>query len=392
MFSKCKTAIQELNRYEKIILLSVLMIFVDPYALLVFCAGVIFWEIKEKRFFCEIQKQPGYKFLCAFMVLGFIFSILSKNLMGVVNMGGYFLLFGFVMFYRKHLTRRLLPLILEEVVLLSIVVNVIGLIQFAYLSNKYGHSFLEFKVLNSPKKRITYTWWNANFYAMINEFVIVCCMARFVQCKKVISKIFYVVIGLFNLMLIYLTGCRAAFMPFVILVPIFLFLTKENKWAVASIVCILLFAVGIYFFPRLIPRIDDVKTVNSRIEIWTCALNGLKTHPLFGQGPQAYGIIYPVYNGHPAPHAHNIYLDVLINFGVVGTGIIIAYITSVTKDAMKMLSWKEHPEYFAIALAFAIIALVHGIMDCTLNMPCTGLFFLLMVNMASAKEVVLENK
>lgn len=391
MISKWKETIKSLNKPEKVILTSVLFLFIGPYSLMVFLLGVILWEIKEKRFFQEIKNQPGYKLLYTFMILGLVVSLINKNVMGIVNMGGYFILFGYMIYYRKHLTKRLLPIILEEIVLLSILVNIIGLGQFAYLSNKYGHSFWEFKVFNSPKKRITYTFWNANFYAMMLEYVIVCCMARFVQSKKVLSKLIYVAIGLFNLALIYLTGCRAAFMPFVLLVPIFLYLSNEKKWALASVICLALFGVGIYFFPKLIPRIDDVKTVDSRIKIWTCALNGLKEHPIFGQGPQAYNLIYQKYGGHPAPHTHNVYLDILVNFGVVGTGLIIGYIVKMVKDVSNMRKWNDHPEYFAISIAFAIIVLVHGIMDCTLNMPSTALFFLLFVNMGCAKEVVLEN-
>ncbi|MDO4467966.1 MAG: O-antigen ligase family protein [Bacillota bacterium] len=390
MISKWKDILASLSKEEKIILTSVLFLFIGPYSLMVFLFGVIVWEIKEKRFFEEIKNQPGYQFLYSFIFLGIVVSLLCKNFMGLVNMGGYLILFGFMLYYRKHLTKRLLPILLEEIVLLSIVVNIIGLGQFAYLSNKHGHSFFEFKVFNSPKKRITYTFWNANFYAMMIEFVIVCCMTRFVQVKKVTSKIFYVAVGLFNLFLMYLTGCRAAFMPFVLLVPAFLFLSRERVWGILSVLCIALFAIGIYFFPQLIPRIDDVKTVDSRIKIWTCAINGLKDHPLFGQGPQAYNLINKQYGGHPAPHTHNIYLDVLVNFGVVGTSLILAFIAKMRKEVSQLCQWKEHPEYFAMVVAFVIIVLIHGIMDCTLNMPSTGLFFLFIVNMGCAKEVEFE--
>ncbi len=388
--------IKKMSKQEKVILLSLILCFVNPYVFVAFLSIVCGIEIKN-GILKDMQKQPGYRILYSFIAMSFVVSLACKNWIGALNTLGFLVLFAYMAFYRKYLTKNLITYGLEIFVLSSVLVNVLGLIQFKVLSNASGYSFFDFKVQNSPKKRITATYENANFYAMMIEFVVVCCMARFVQVKSILKKCLYIAIGLMNIGLMYLTGCRAAFLPFVLFVPVFLFLSKEKKWGMASIVCMALGCVAIYFYPDLIPRVRDVSTVSSRIKIWTCALNGIKDHPIFGQGPQAYHLIYQLYNGHKAPHAHNIYLDVLINFGIVGTILLIGYIFEVAKDVKKLKLWKNNPEYYAIVISFVIILLVHGIMDCTINMPCTGFIFLMFLNLAAypyknGESIVLEGK
>lgn len=382
MLNKIKMDLSRMSKQEKVILISLILCFINPYALLIFISIVSILELKN-NLLQDIKTQPGYKLLYLFILIWLIVSIFHKNLIGIVNMLGYLILFVYMVVYRKYISKEVIVYIFEITIWMSILVNIAGLFQFKYYSNLKGYSFFDFKVQNSPKRRITVGYWNANFYAMMIEFTVICCMARFVQCKKIMAKCLYVCIGLFNIFLMYLTGCRAAFMPFVIFVPVFLFLSKEKGWGWLSIICIIGFGILLVFYPNIIPRSSDVSTVESRIKIWTCAINGLKDYPLFGQGPQAYNLIYPVYNGHKAVHAHNLYLDILINFGIVGTGILLSFVYCMMKDVMKMFKWKENPEYFASAISFIIVLLIHGTMDVTINMPCTAFLFLLVLNMSA---------
>ena len=391
-FTQIKEDIQTMTKSEKCILISIVCMFINTYLLIAFAMIVLISEFLKGNLVAEIKEQPGYKVLYLFATLGLVVAIVHQNMTGAVNSIGFIILFLYMAYYRKHISSKLIYYVIETIIIGSIFMNIYGLFQFKYLSNLSGYSFFDFKVQNSPSKRITGTYWNANFYAMMIEFTIVLCMLRFVQNKKFSLKIWYVVIGLFNIVLMYLTGCRAAFMPFVLFVPLFLYISKEKKWCLASVLCIVAFVAAFYFFPNLIPRSSDVSTVNSRVEIWTCAIHGIKDYPLFGQGFQAYQLIYPIYDGHKATHAHNIYLDVLINFGIVGTLLLIRYSIYIAKDVLSLRHWKDHPEYFGIALSFAIILLIHGTMDCTINMPSTAFVFLLIMNMNALKEnIVLKD-
>ena len=51
------------------------------------------------------------------------------------------------------------------------------------------------------------------------------------------------------------------------------------------------------------------------------ALKGIADHALFGMGPSAYQLVWPAYSGYPTFHAHNLFLDTLLNFGVVSADV-----------------------------------------------------------------------
>lgn len=380
-----KAKIQSLNSTEKLILMSIFLLFINIFVQGIFIIGILIYAFRKKEWIQDIKNTPGYKILYPFFLLELFVSCFYKNLYGIGISIGLILVFMYIAFVRNHLNYKLFQIIIEIMILMSFFINLIGLFQFYRISILNGYSFFDFHIFNSPKRRISSTFLNANYYAMILEFLIVCCMVRFVQCKKGLEKIKYVGIGVFDLVLMYLTGCRAAFLPFVVMVPAFLFLSKEKKWGWASIASILALSCILFLKPDLIPRLSDVSTVGSRFKIWTCAFQSIKDHTLFGMGPFSYSIANKIYNGHPAPHCHNIYIDMLCSYGIVGTICIITACVSILKDIVKIRKWNEHPEYFAMIVAFILIVLIHGIMDCTLLNICTGVFILLILNCSVCK-------
>ena len=382
-----KSRIQSFNTHEQFILMNVFLIFMNLFIQGVAFAGFALYALFHKEIRKNIQEQPGAIFIYSLFILEIIVSACSKNLPGVGFSLGLIAVFIFMAYYRKHINRRLFECMLEMMVWMSLFINVIGIIQFNTISVSKGYSFFDFHIFNSPKRRIASVYMNANYYAMVLEFLVVCCMVRFVQCKNVLHKLVYVIIGIFDLVMLYLTGCRAAFVPFVIMVPVFLFLSKEYKWAIASVVCIVIAGSLIYLFPNLIPRSSDISTVDSRVEIWKCAWLGIKESPFFGKGPFGYGVTWPKFNGHVAPHCHNIYIDLLLSYGIVGGSLILICCGYILKDISKMLKWKNHPEYFAMAIAFILIFLIHGFMDCTATNFSTGGFLLLILNLGAIEDM-----
>ena len=108
--------------------------------------------------------------------------------------------------------------------------------------------------------------------------------------------------------MLYLTGCRTAFVPLALVVPVFFICYGERKWILLSIGLILAGIIAVSLIPDLIPRLSDISTLESRFDIWYGAFQGIAMYPLFGNGPQTYGRLYPIYDWHKAPHAHNIYI------------------------------------------------------------------------------------
>ena len=75
-----------------------------------------------------------------------------------------------------------------------------------------------------------------------------------------------------------------------------------------------------------------MSTFASRIKIWKTAFICISMYPLFGWGPQTYKKFYPLVHGHKAPHAHNIYIDSILSYGVIGTILVLCYTFVLNKE------------------------------------------------------------
>lgn len=108
----------------------------------------------------------------------------------------------------------------------------------------------------------------------------------------------------------------------------------------------------------------------------------ISMYPFFGWGPQTYQKFYPLVHGHKAPHAHNIYIDSILSYGVVGTGVLLAYTFVLNKEIFTSNTRKENPALFGMMMCFIAIVLIYGLLDCTLNIVATGTLCFIILNSA----------
>lgn len=318
-------------------------------------------------------------FICAYLFcfLEIIVSFFYQNWIGFGNAIGIFFAFIFVFICRKYVSSDFFDFILDFCIVISIFVSIYGLFEFNYLSNLKGYSFFDFHIQNSPKGRIHIFFWNANIYATMIEFIVVACMYRWTQNDKLSSKIVYVFVGMLNLGMLYLTGCRAAYIPLAIILPIFFLIYGDRRWIFVSFSIMFLGLLTVLFVPSLLPRLQDFSTIQSRFKIWCGALQGIMMFPFFGNGPQTYGLLYPIYHWHKAPHAHNIFIDSILSYGIIGTILLLIYVINLFKELFEV---KTNRAFLALMVSFWIVILVHGFVDCTLNFISTGVLGLFILN------------
>ena len=113
------------------------------------------------------------------------------------------------------------------------------------------------------------------------EFFVVCCLYKWVNCFIIKGEShFYVFCGVVNLIMLYLTGCRTAFIPLALVVPVFFICYGERKWILLSIGLFLAGIIAVLLIPDLIPRLSDISTLESRFDIWHGAFQGIAMYPL----------------------------------------------------------------------------------------------------------------
>lgn len=374
--------LKEFNLDEKMILLATLFLFLPYQIASIGIACILVQALCRHKLVDALKQQIGALFFYSFVGLEFVVTILHANWNGFGNVWLFVLIGLYGAYYRKSVTKNCFEKMCDLIVVLSVLAAIYGLYQFNQISIANGRTFLEFHIFNSPTRRITSTFMNANIYAMVIDFVCVICMYRFVKNENILYRIFYFIVALFNFFVLYLTGSRTALLPFVVIFPIFLYCIRWKKLFTTSIVLELCVCGLVFLKPNLIPRISDMSTFASRIKIWKTAFLCISMYPFFGWGPQTYKQFYPLVHGHKAPHAHNIYIDSILSYGIVGTLILLAYIFVLNKEIFTSNTRKENPALFGMMMCFIAIVLIYGLLDCTLNIVATGTLCFIILNSA----------
>ena len=374
--------LKEFNLDEKMILLATLFLFLPYQIASIGIACILVQALCRHKLVDALKQQTGALFFYSFVGLEFVVTILHANWNGFGNVWLFVLIGLYGAYYRKSVTKNCFEKMCDLIVVLSVLAAIYGLYQFNQISIANGRTFLEFHIFNSPTRRITSTFMNANIYAMVIDFVCVICMYRFVKNENILYRIFYFIVALFNFFVLYLTGSRTALLPFVVIFPIFLYCIRWKKLFITSIVLELCVCGLVFLKPNLIPRISDMSTFASRIKIWKTAFLCSSMHPFFGWGPQTYKQFYPLVHGHKAPHAHNIYIDSILSYGIMGTLILLAYIFLLNKEIFTSNTRKENPALFGMMMCFIAIVLIYGLLDCTLNIVATGMLCFIILNSA----------
>lgn len=377
------TLIKELNGLEKAILLCVASLFL-PYQFSALLLGLtILYTLFTRQLIPSIQKQAGALWLYGFIGLELVVSCFYHNTVGILNTLGILLIGLFIAVYRKVLTPQLFSMIIIEVLLLSWLAAGYGLYEYYKICLRNQLNLWEWKVLSRPKNRINSTFMNANFYATMIEFFLVFCLYQWSINKKKVSQLFCIATALLNVFMLRLTGCRTAFLPLIVILPLYFLISKEKFWLKISIGIEGLGLILVGLVPSLFPRFGQFSTLRSRIKIWKASIQGILEHPFFGQGPQTYALVYRRLEAKKAPHAHNIYLDAVLSYGIVGTLILLGYFWHLIKETWLLYRSKKNLTVCAMVACFYAIALIHGVLDVTLNFLPTGCLFFMILNSSS---------
>lgn len=284
-------------------------------------------------------------------------------------------------FYRYNLNERLFTFIIDLCCFLSIFCFLYGLIEYVQIINRLGYSFFDFKIFDSPKNRVNSTFYNANYYAQIIQFVILMCVYKILNNKKLHRIFYYAFTILCNLLALYLTGCRTAWISFVITIPLMFYVNnyKKTVYLIASSIIILLGIIVIN--PELFPRFDSIlSSFETRIDIWMTGIKGIKDNPIFGLGPGEYKLIYEQFGGHPTNHSHNIFIEVILSFGIIGFLIALNFVIPTIKEIIQLIKNKIDMKLAGLIICFIITVFFHNFFNYSIFWTQIGILFVFVLN------------
>jgi len=146
---------------------------------------------------------------------------------------------------------------------------------------------------------------------------------------------------------------------------------------------------GEFSITRFIDTVNTDDPTTGRAHFWSVTLDIIKAHPYIGTGLGAFGVIYTRYdtrNGHyRLEQAHNDYLQVLSDAGIVGGFLALSFVVVLF---YKAISRAKSRDDFRRGVALAALSgcfavLVHSFFDFTLHTTSNALLFLVLAAIAT---------
>ncbi len=336
----------------------------------------------------RVLAMPYSKLIFGVIGTGVIISLGYENSYGA--MIGCLMICGLILaFYlRSFMTRGLFQKMMDVVCAGGLCVSIIGIVQ---------------KLFGTAGTRPAVVFDNPNFFATVMEMVVLIAVYRLLGNGKYSN--FYFITALFCAFGVYISGSLSALAVCTAGVVLYLVLRGHNKVAVMialSVTAFVLLATQV--LPEMTTVINAAQSrpglsetvkntasqmltirteeqvgnsVFSRFSIWKTSLQAIPDHLLFGQGPNTYAMVYSRYLGFASSHAHNMLLDVVLNYGIIGGGAIVFFVFQQFHVAARKVRERKSTTTNLLLIVIAVMMAMHGMTDVTLIWPQTGLLFLL---------------
>lgn len=369
-----------LSSKELILLGIILSIFLPFYLFVVVLCLYIISLIFTGDMKSILQKMGEHPMLLLFLGYSTVISILAQNWMGLVASVGMFLFTIFFLHYQSILSHKFFRLILQFVLFGSVLSTAFASLEHFQIVKKFNYAFLSPNMQVWHQNRAEVTFFNPNYYGIICCFCIMIAFYLFTTTKLNWLKVFCVIAGFVNLFGLNFTQNRTAFPAIIAGAIIYLFTTIKN-WK-AFWLSIGVFAIGLSFLfsSDLGVRMGTLdSSMEERISIWDAGMALFKQNPFWGEGPLTYMHSYPRIHAPYHEHAHSLYIDTILSYGIVGTILLVLSSVAPVRLMMDMSQESGKRPIIGLYLSFLTVVAVHGIFDLALFWIQSGFIFLLVM-------------
>lgn len=369
-----------LSSKELILLGIILSIFLPFYLFVVVLCLYIISLIFTGDMKSILQKMGEHPMLLLFLSYSTVISILAQNWMGLVASVGMFLFTIFFLHYQSILSHKFFRLILQFVLFGSVLSAAFASLEHFQIVKKFNYAFLSPNMQVWHQNRAEVAFFNPNYYGIICCFCIMIAFYLFTTTKLNWLKVFCVIAGFVNLFGLNFTQNRTAFPAIIAGAIIYLFTTIKN-WK-AFWLSIGVFAIGLSFLfsSDLGVRMGTLdSSMEERISIWDAGMALFKQNPFWGEGPLTYMHSYPRIHAPYHEHAHSLYIDTILSYGIVGTILLVLSSVAPVRLMMDMSQESGKRPIIGLYLSFLTVVAVHGIFDLALFWIQSGFIFLLVM-------------
>ena len=372
------SALRKLLKNDELLIFALVFSIFTHYivtgALLIICALVFLVKKTSRRAIFSVKYgYVGYTF-CALTAL---VGLICKNYVGALCSLGAFLIIIVGIYSHTVMTKEKYEALLNLCCgggVVATLVTVIERIACIGLKSYYCKA----------------GFFNSNYLASTLCAIVLICAYKVITRQG--NIMWYYAIAAFCAIGMYLSG--SMFIWVELLIGVSVLLSLNHKHNLLSIFLILAaFACAlVYFVPDILPRFSQSgQTIQNRILIWELSLDSLGDSFLFGHGFLSYmHIIKGVPGAYFTTHAHNIILEPLLSFGIIGTIIFLIFLALYFRRLLFCKSYLNHSHINSLILAATAAVLVHGLIDMTMLWIQTGLLYAFIMSGTGAEEKLLK--
>ena len=383
--------LKSLSKQEGLLLGVILSIFLPFYLFVIIFISYLLWLVYTGEMKGILKRLSQHPVLLFFIAYSTAISLLAQNVMGVVSSVAMFLFAIFFYYYQAQLTPKFFRLTIEGILASSVLAAVFAALEHFQIVKKFDYTFLSPRMQVWHQNRAEVAFFNPNYYGIICCFCIMIGFYLISTTKLRWLRIFSMIAISANLFGLNFTQNRTAFPAIIFGAIIYLFTTIKN-WR-AFWLSIGVFGVGLAFLfsSDLGVRMGTLdSSMEERVSIWNAGMALFKQNPFWGEGPLTYMHAYPRIGAPYHEHAHSIYIDTILSYGVVGT--VLLGIASATPVRM-LIDMSQVPSkrpILGLYLSFLTVVAVHGIFDLALFWIQSSFIFLLVMCSLPLKHSMID--
>ena len=383
--------LKSLSKQEGLLLGVILSIFLPFYLFVIIFISYLLWLVYTGEMKGILKRLSQHPVLLFFIAYSTAISLLAQNVMGVVSSVAMFLFAIFFYYYQAQLTPKFFRLTIEGILASSVLAAVFAALEHFQIVKKFDYTFLSPRMQVWHQNRAEVAFFNPNYYGIICCFCIMIGFYLISTTKLRWLRIFSMIAVFANLFGLNFTQNRTAFPAIIFGAIIYLFTTIKN-WR-AFWLSIGVFGVGLAFLfsSDLGVRMGTLdSSMEERVSIWNAGMTLFKQNPFWGEGPLTYMHAYPRIGAPYHEHAHSIYIDTILSYGVVGT--VLLGIASATPVRM-LIDMSQVPSkrpILGLYLSFLTVVAVHGIFDLALFWIQSSFIFLLVMCSLPLKHSMID--
>ena len=383
--------LKSLSKQEGLLLGVILSIFLPFYLFVIIFISYLLWLVYTGEMKGILKRLSQHPVLLFFIAYSTAISLLAQNVMGVVASVAMFLFAIFFYYYQSQLTPKFFRLTIEGVLASSVLAAVFAALEHFQIVKKFDYTFLSPRMQVWHQNRAEVAFFNPNYYGIICCFCIMIGFYLISTTKLRWLRIFSMIAIFANLFGLNFTQNRTAFPAIIFGAIIYLFTTIKN-WR-AFWLSVGVFGVGLAFLfsSDLGVRMGTLdSSMEERVSIWNAGMALFKQNPFWGEGPLTYMHSFPRIGAPYHEHAHSIYIDTILSYGVVGTVLLGIASSTPVRMLIDMSQVPSKRPILGLYLSFLTVVAVHGIFDLALFWIQSSFIFLLVMCSLPLKHSMID--